>query len=321
MQNQPPITGNVNPTSNVPTGGAEPPVAQSQPAPQVAQPAQPGTTPASAPVNPLDVAQGAMPDPLDMPSGSVVAPVAPQPFGPSAPGTVPNFGSAAVTSTPDPAPATPPRKPVNRNLIETIILVVVSIVAMVFIGLFIWKYIEWDSVKTDVDGQIDAAVAMAVAENTTKLENEFTEREKYPYKSFMGPADYGSLSFEYPKTWNVYIAKDAANGGDFEAYFNPGEVQPIGNDTINSLRVTIRDAAFDSVVKSYDSNLRNGKLSVVTRNVGSAVANVYTGEIRSNVRGIVAIFKLRDKTVLLQTDAELFSAEFYKILDTVTFVE
>ncbi len=321
MQNQPPITGNVNPTSNVPTGGAEPPVAQSQPAPQVAQPAQPGTTPASAPVNPLDVAQGAMPDPLDMPSGSVVAPVAPQPFGPSAPGTVPNFGSAAVTSTPDPAPATPPRKPVNRNLIETIILVVVSIVAMVFIGLFIWKYIEWDSVKTDVDGQIDAAVAMAVAENTTKLENEFTEREKYPYKSFMGPADYGSLSFEYPKTWNIYVAKDASNGGDYEAYLNPSEVQPVSATTINALRVTIRDQAFDNVTRTYDSLVRTGKLSVVSRNVGSTVANVYTGDLPNNIRGTVTIFKLRDKTVLIQTDAAIFTDEYYRLLDTVTFVE
>lgn len=285
MQNQPPITGNAN----------------------------------GAPVNPLDVAQGTMPDPLDVPSGSVVAPVAPQPFGPSAPGTVPNFGTAPVTSTPDPVPVVPPRQKVNRSLVETIVLVVVSIIAMVFIGLFIWKYIEWDTVKTDVDGQIDAAVAMAVSENTTKLENEFTEREKYPYKDFMGPADYGSLSFEYPKTWNVYVAKDASNGGDYEAYLNPGEVQPVSATTINALRVIIRDQAFDIVTRTYDGLVRSGKLTVVTRNVGSAVANVYTGDLPSNIRGTVAIFKLRSQTVMIQTDAAIFSDEYYRLLDTVTF--
>ena len=192
---------------------------------------------------------------------------------------------------------------------------------MVFIGLFIWKYIEWDSVKTDVDGQIDAAVAMAVAENTTKLENEFTEREKYPYKGFMGPADYGSLSFEYPKTWNIYVAKDASNGGDYEAYLNPGEVQPVSATTINALRVTIRDQAFDNVTRTYDSLVRTGKLSVVSRNVGSTVANVYTGDLPNNIRGTVTIFKLRDKTVLIQTDAAIFTDEYYRLLDTVTFVE
>lgn len=320
MQNQPPLTGaSPNPSSPpTPTPAGANPALDPALATNVAM--QPSSTTLTNPVQ-VPASNGptlppVTPSPYTL-SGtpSVVEPVATPGFGPAAPGQVPTKTTNTVASAPDPF-----AKP-RHSIIETIILIIVSLIAVTFVGLFIWKYLEWDNVKTDVDGQIDVAVAMAIAENTTKLENEFSEREKYPYKTFSGPTDYGSLSFEYPKTWNVYIAKDAANGGDFEAYFNPGEVQPIGNDTINSLRVTIRDAAFDSVVKSYDSNLRNGKLSVVTRNVGSAVANVYTGEIRSNVRGIVAIFKLRDKTVLLQTDAELFSAEFYKILDTVTFVE
>lgn len=60
---------------------------------------------------------------------------------------------------------------------------------------------------------------------------------------------------------------------------------------------------------------------MVTRNIGGAVANVYTGDISNNIRGIVTIFKVRDKTVVLQTDSELFADEYYKLLDTVTFVE
>lgn len=325
MQNQPPISGNNNPGAPAVSGGSSPVP------PQAAGPSVPQSTPASAAngqptptfaTNPLATNQGVMPDPLDMPTGSVVAPVAAQPFGPSAPGTAPNFGpAAALTSKPDPVPVSPAKRPVNRSLIETIVLVIVSIIAVVFIGLFVWKYLEWDSVKTDVDAQIDTAVSMAVAENTTKLENEFMEREKYPYKNFMGPADYGSLGFEYPKTWNLYVAKDASNGGDFEAYLNPGEVQPVSSTSINALRVIIRDQAFDNVTRTYDSLVRNGRASVVTRKVGSTVANVYTGDLPSNIRGTVAIFKLRDKTVMLQTDAAIFSDEYYRLLDTVTFVE
>lgn len=244
---------------------------------------------------------------------------APQPFAPPAPGSTPRRPSAAQPLS-SPLSATPSAS--NRSrIVETIILVVVSLVAILFIGLFIWKYLEWDTVKTDINGQIDAAVAVAVSENTTKLENEFIEREKYPYKTFSGPADYGSLSFEFPKTWNVYIAKDASNGGDFEAYLNPGEVQPVSASTINAMRVTIRDTAYDTVVRTYDNYVRSGRLTVATRNVGSTIANVYTGELNNNIRGVVALFKLRDKTVVLQTDAELFTEEFYKVLDSVTFVE
>lgn len=262
-----------------------------------------------------------MPDPLDMPRGSVVEPMAARPFGPSAPGAA-TSPVTAVTSRPDPVPLTVVRdKAANRSLVETIVLVLVSIVAVVFIGLFAWKYIEWDAVKTDVDGQIDSAVAMAKAELRTEMENEFTEREKYPYKTFTGPADYGSLSFEYPKTWNVYIAKDAQNGGDFEAYFNPGEVQTVSSTTINALRVTIKDQAFDTAVRSYDNSVNSGKLTLTTRLIGGTIANVYTGELMNKLYGVMAAFKLRDKTVILQTDANIFSDEFYRLLDTVTFVE
>ena len=245
----------------------------------------------------------------------------PQPFGPSVPGAAPTLHRGPVVSAQSTLPLAPAPNNRRTTLMETIILVVVSLIAVTFIGLFIWKYIDWDTVKTDVDGQIDAAVAMAVAANTTKLEDEFTEREKYPYKNFMGPTDYGSLSFEYPKTWNVYIAKDAASGGDFEAYLNPGEVQPVSVTTVNALRVVIRDAAFDNVMRTYDSLVRNGRLNVVTRTVGTAVANIYTGELPNGIQGVLAAFKLRDKTVLLQTDALLFADEFYRLLDSVSFVE
>lgn len=252
-------------------------------------------------------------------AGSVVEPAAPTSpgFGPAAPGATPVGQIANPLMSPQPsAPAEH-----HHNVLETVILVIISLVAMVFIGLFIWKYLEWDAVKTNVDGQINEAIAVAVAENTTKLEEEFVEREKYPYKSFTGPTDYGSVSFEYPKTWNLYIDADATDGGDYEAYFNPGEVLPVSRSTVNALRLEILNKSFDNVAKSYESDVSSGELTMVTRKVGSTVANVYTGEISRDMRGIITIFKVRDKTVLIQTDSELFSDEYYKLLDTVSFIE
>ena len=255
----------------------------------------------------------------DLPQGSVVLPPEHQDpgFGPGMPGSVPTATNTALHSAPVPEEA----KKSHRGLIEIIILVLVSIVAVTFIGLFIWKYLEWDTLRTDVNAQIDEAVAVAVANNTTQLETEFVEREKYPYKTFAGPADYGSLNFEYPKTWNLYIGRDAVNGGDYEAYLNPGEVLPVSGTTINALRVTILDQPYDTIVRNYDSSVKNGKLTVETRNIGSTVGNVYTGEFSNGIHGIAALFKLRDKTVVLRTDAPLFKEEFDKVLGTVTFVE
>lgn len=265
--------------------------------------------------NPNPATVGASPNPPVSPQGYQYAPT---------PTATPATGQPIVNplvAPPTAAPYDPYSQKAKRGMIETIVLVIVSLIAVVFIGLFIWKYLEWDSVKTDVDGQIDAAVALAVSENTTRLENEFLEREKYPYKTFSGPADYGSLNFEFPKTWNTYIAQDATNGGNFEAYLNPGEVQPVSTQTINALRVQILNQSFESVAQNYEYLTSAGQLAITTRNVGSSVANVYTGTLPNNIRGIATIFKVRDKTILLQTDAELFAEEYYKLLDTVTFAE
>lgn len=250
-------------------------------------------------------------------NGSVVGAPATEPFTPSAPGSAPLNTGAPLSSAHMYAPTTNKKR---YTVILTILLILVSALAILFGWLFIQKNSEYQSARTDVDAQIDAAVAMARAETTTKMEEEFAEREKYPYRNFAGPADYGSLGFEYPQTWSVYVAKDASTGGDYEAYLNPVEVQPVSRSTINALRVTIKDASFETALRSYENYVKNGRLTLSTRNVGGTLANLYIGDLPDGIRGAMAAFKLRDKTVMIQTDAELFIDEFYKILDTTTFV-
>ena len=208
------------------------------------------------------------------------------------------------------------------GLIKTIAIVALSLVAATFIGLFIWIYVQYNDVKTDVDGQINLAVAKAVDEKAAELEDEFAEREKYPYKAFSGPEDYGELGFEYPKTWSVFIASDAAKGGDFEAYLNPGEVNPLADTTVNALRVTIRNKSFDSVVAEYEKEVtkKNATLKVEAIEVNKASANLYTGTIpKTELNGYIVIFKIRDKTAILRTDSVLFKDEFFKLLESVSF--
>lgn len=223
------------------------------------------------------------------------------------------------------APEKIPKRRDVVSLVKTIVIIALSLVALTFIGLFIWMFVQYDEKRTDVDGQIAEAVVKAVDENTEKLENEFTEREKYPFKTFAGPADYGELTFEYPKTWSVYIPRDAAKGGDFEAYFNPVEVNEISDENIDSLRLAIRDEAFDDVISEYQREIEGDeptmKLDLITIGKDNNInANRYTGIIPgTEFKGYVVIFKIRDKTVIMQTDSVLFEADYAKILSSVRF--
>ena len=183
----------------------------------------------------------------------------------------------------------------------------------------IWMYIQYDDVKTDVDGQISSAVAIAVEENTTELQAQFTEQEKSPYETFTGPAEYGSLSFEYPKTWSVYIAEDSDDGGDYVAYFHPAYVYPVSRDQIYALRLEITSDSFDKITESYARDLEDGALTMTVRQINGTSTNYYQGTLPDKHVGRSVIFRLRDKTVILQTDAELYAGDFETLLGTVTF--
>ena len=211
------------------------------------------------------------------------------------------------------------------GLIKTIVIIILSLVAVTFIGLFIWIMVEYNIARSDVDGQISVAVAAAKDEQATKMEAEFLEREKYPYKVFAGPVDYGQLTFEYPKTWSVYVAAAATEGGDFNAYFNPGQVDAVGKDTINALRVAIRNESFDKVTEEYQKAMDKKDSGLTMESVtigkdGNITANRYTGKIpNTDLSGFIVTFKIRDKTAILQTDSVLFQADFDKLLGTVVF--
>lgn len=265
-----------------------------------------------------------------------VQPMAPfQPASPAGgapmPGGAPIPGGSAPSGMPmvQQVQVTPAPKKDIAGLIKTIAIVVLSLIAVTFIGLFIWMFIRYDEETSTVDDQINVAVAEAKDEQATLMNEQFLEREKNPYKTFSGPADYGQLTFEYPKTWSVYIENDAAKGGDFNAYFNPVQVNAVGKDTINALRVTISTTSYDEVVADYQRDLerKNSNLTVQSVEIGDAekgtrvTANRYTGTIPStDLSGIIVVFKIRDKSVILQTDSSaVFAADFDNLLNTITF--
>ena len=209
----------------------------------------------------------------------------------------------------------------NRiDLMKTVGLIVVSLLAVLFIGLFIWMWVKWNDASTNVKGKVDVAVAEAKNELQTKLESEFEEKEKYPYKVFTGPTDLGELSFEYPKTWSLYVQSSANRGGDYAAYLHPGQVNVVQDDTVMALRVSIKGTLFDQAISDFAEKVRSGDMTLSTTVVNGNNVNVYTGKLDNEYQGIICVFKLRDKTVMLQTDStSVFSDDFYRILKTVKF--
>ena len=237
-----------------------------------------------------------------------VPPQAPQ--APQAPQPLPQPGNAPISPRADGQ---------QKDLIRTIVIIGLSLIAATFIALFIWMYIQWNEANTAVEAKIKTKVEEAVAANTAELENDFANREKQPYKTFGGPSDYGGLSFEYPKTWSVYEQADATSGGDYEAYFNPDVVAPISDDTIDALRLKIVNESTDEVLEDYNEEVEDGNITAETRQINGDPVTIFTGKITDEFQGKVAVLKIRDKTVIIQTDATIFFDEFAHVLDTIKY--
>ena len=83
---------------------------------------------------------------------------------------------------------------------------------------------------------------------------------------------------------------------------------------------TIKNEQLDRVLEDFTDKVQSQEMTVSSTVVNGVNVNVYTGKLDSDLMGIVCVFKIRDKTALLQTDSSnVFRADFERILSTIRF--
>lgn len=218
---------------------------------------------------------------------------------------------------------TPPTRPVvsrQHHSIATLIVAIVMTVLFIGAGAFaVWVYLQYIDQKTDVDGRVATAVVDAKKQQADADAKKFAEKEKEPNRTFVGPDDYGRVTFDYPKTWSVYNATDVTDGGTFQAYLNPVAVPPVSNAQQFALRVVIESNETDSVLSTYSSRVKNGSLKSSPIEVNGAQGTRLDGQFDKNTRGSAVVFKIRDKTLTIRTDANTFDTDFNALIQTIKF--
>lgn len=209
-------------------------------------------------------------------------------------------------------------------------IVALSVLVIVFGSFGIWSYMNYMDQKKDVDQKIDTASAAAVLKNSQNLEAKFEAREKEPMRQFSGPSDYGSLTFDYPKTWSAYQATDISNGGGvtYAAYLNPVVVPPVTN-TINTkndsikfaIRISIEQTTYDQSVDSYQSLIKKGALQSSVYSDGVHTGTKIVGNFSDSIYGTAVLIKMRDRTLTIRTDGDVFQNDYDALLKTVKFNE
>lgn len=193
---------------------------------------------------------------------------------------------------------------------------------LIMSGLAAWAYTAYTDEKQNVDSRIELQVAEAKREQLEKDQKEFAEKEKDPRLEFVGPEDYGRVSFFYPKTWSVFIERDASDRGDYKAYFHPKIVPPLVNkDSRFAMRLEIMNRDYDSTVRTYEGALKKGELTSGTPEFNGIATTRLDGAFEKELRGSAVLMRVRDKTVRFSTDAETFIPDFEAILETVKLVQ
>lgn len=199
-------------------------------------------------------------------------------------------------------------------------VIILSVFLVGALGFGFWAFTSRQDYKDNVDQKVAQAVSTAKEELSAKKNAEFAEASKLPYTIYKGPGAYGSLTIPYPKTWSNYV--DGQGNIPLNGYMQPSFVSASKDDTNYALRYQVVERNYDQEVKSYESKVKSGKVTVSAYRPPqqeSILGVRVTGEVDSRKDGVLVILPLRDKIIKLWTEGAEFRADFEEILKQFTF--
>lgn len=205
-----------------------------------------------------------------------------------------------------------------------ILLIPLVLVAILFVGatsFAIWAFMGKQDYQKNTDQKI--AVANAEVKKQTQAEDAklYAEEAKNPLRTYNGPDVYGSVSFDYPKTWSAYQASYGTTTG-LDVLFNPGVV-PASADKASTfaLRVKVVPQQYDTIIKQFSTNKNVTIAPYKLPKLDSLVGTRVEGQIQPNKQGVMIVFQVRDKTLQVWTESATYLPDLDSIiLPSLTFV-
>ena len=185
------------------------------------------------------------------------------------------------------------------------------------LGFGVWAFSGRQNYKNNVDGLIADAVAQAEQATSDKKDKEFVEKEKEPYRDYVGPAAYGSVDIKYPKTWSAYVDESGKGNLPIDGYFNPATVPGTLSNASYAIRLQVINTQYAQNIKLFDSAVKNGKVKVTPYSAPKVAGQVglrVQGEISNAKQGIMVILPMRDKTLRVWTESNQFAGDLDKIV-------
>ncbi|MEX1995298.1 MAG: hypothetical protein WD887_00775 [Candidatus Saccharimonadales bacterium] len=220
----------------------------------------------------------------------------------------------------------PPNTSQPRSIKSLLVIGLLSLALIVMAVVAFMMYSSRADYKNNADQKIAVAVKDAEAKQAIRLQQEFAEAAKSPYRTYKGSVTYGTVAFAYPKSWSVYGAA-ASSEQPIDAYFHPDQVPPLDSEAAYGLRVELTDSEYSDALSEFDSSITDGsvKAKAYIPPKMKGVANMQPGTrldgaIGTDQQGSMVILRVRDKTLKLYTLSTGFRTDFDRVLASLTFV-
>lgn len=258
---------------------------------------------------------GQMPPVFQAPQNN--APYTQQSYQQPAPMVQPMQTPAPTMVAPQPMLAPTPAPAQKKSHIGEIILIIfIFIIAGAAVGGAIYCYTQYDELNREVLADRSIKVDNAKAEQKIQDEQNYEIRTKKTTREFTGPSDFGALTFEYPKEWNVYIADDSSTDPGFTAYFSPDYVKPLGSEN-QGLIFEINSSNYENQIKRYDDDL----ISSQAYSQNGLTGSIFTGKLdkdSDSAIGKAVVLQINNYSATIITpDYDTYGAQFDVIISTL----
>jgi hypothetical protein len=216
----------------------------------------------------------------------------------------------------------------NQRGAINMLLIPLGILLLFFFGALgfgIWAFSERGRYKDHSDQEVAVAVQEAISNTQESEAFKYAEEAKKPYETYIGPATYGNITVNYPKTWSAYVVESERGGNPVNGYFQPKVVPSVTDqDKTFALRVELVQQSYDTVLTQFKALLTASKVTIAPYKldkVPSVVGSRIEGQITPKKQGTMVILPLRNMTLKVWTESNDFKGDFdTHILPNFTFV-
>lgn len=208
----------------------------------------------------------------------------------------------------------------KQSKILPIMLALMLFLSLVFSG---WAYMSMLDYKNNSDKKSDVAVSKALSEQKSKLDAEYAEKEKLPYETYVADSDFGSMTYVYPKNWELYVdAKGSGTSATIEGYAFPGYVPSVSGDKLFAMRFQVSNRDYATELKSFDASIKSSSVSVAPfrlDKVDGQLGSRVEGQITAKVKGVMYLFPIRGKTIKIWTESVQFTTDLDNVIKNFTY--